>query len=206
MPPARADFFLSGGPEKTDTQVPRSHINAMLRRLMPSHAAASRPHRVPLRKWMTTAIAMSGVSLLSACSLFTRTQTGITPPHNHLLAEDRGASGGETSLKGGVNAYLWRASLDTLSFMPVATADAEGGIILTDWYTPPATHDERFKITAFVLDRRLRSDALRLSVFRQLKQDGVWVDTPPAPNTASDIATRILSRARKLRADNGNQD
>ncbi|MCP1242706.1 DUF3576 domain-containing protein [Acetobacter lambici] len=178
----------------------------MLRRLMPSHAAASRPHPMPLGKWMTTATALAGVSLLSACSLFDHSQNGITAPHNHLLVEDRGASGGEASLKGGVNAYLWRAALDTLSFMPIATADAEGGLILTDWYTPPATHDERFKITAFVLDRRLRSDALRLSVFRQLKQDGTWVDTPPAPNTASDIATRILSRARKLRADNGNQD
>ncbi|MBS0967114.1 DUF3576 domain-containing protein [Acetobacter okinawensis] len=178
----------------------------MLRRLMPSHAAASRPPLMPLRKWVAATTAIAGVSLLSACSLFDHSQTGIATPHNHLLAEDRGASGGEDSLKGGVNAYLWRAALDTLSFMPIATADAEGGIILTDWYTPPATHDERFKITAFVLDRRLRSDALRLSVFRQIKQDGAWVDTPPAPNTASDIATRILSRARKLRADNNNQD
>ncbi len=173
---------------------------------MPSHAAASRPLPTLLLKGLTAATALAGVSLLSACSLFNHSQTGLAAPQNHLLAEDRGASGGETSLKGGVNAYLWRAALDTLSFMPISTADAEGGLILTDWYTPPATHDERFKITAFVLDRRLRSDALRLSVFRQLKQDGTWVDTPPAPNTASDIATRILSRARKLRADNGNQD
>ncbi|ASC05782.1 hypothetical protein S101468_01535 [Acetobacter pasteurianus subsp. pasteurianus] len=61
-------------------------------------------------------------------------------------------------------------------------------------------------MTAFILDKRLRSDALRLSVFRQIKQGEEWVDTPPAPNTASDIAARILSRARKLRADNGNRD
>ncbi|MFT9417996.1 DUF3576 domain-containing protein [Acetobacter sp.] len=178
----------------------------MLRRLMPSHAAASRPLPMLLLQWMSAATAVAGICLLSGCSSSDRTRTGLAAPHNHLLDEDRGASGGEASQKGGVNAYLWRAALDTLSFMPVATADAEGGIILTDWYTPPATHNERFKITAFVLDRRLRSDALRLSVFRQLKQDGTWVDTPPAPNTASDIATRILSRARKLRADNGNQD
>lgn len=166
----------------------------MLRRLMP-RSLSPRP-----------VMALAALSLLASCSSDPKTSQGLTAPDGRLLHEDRGASGGETGLKGGVNAYLWRATLDTISFMPVATADAEGGIILTDWYTPPAAHGERFKMTAFILDRRLRSDALRLSVFRQIKQDGTWVDTPPAPNTASDIATRILSRARKLRADNGNQD
>ncbi|MBO1328478.1 DUF3576 domain-containing protein [Acetobacter suratthaniensis] len=166
----------------------------MLRRLMP-RSPSPRP-----------VMALAALCLLASCSSDPKTSQGLTAPDGRLLHEDRGASGGETGLKGGVNAYLWRATLDTISFMPVATADAEGGIILTDWYTPPAAHDERFKITAFILDRRLRSDALRLSVFRQVREGGAWVDTPPAPNTASDIAARILSRARKLRANNGNRD
>ncbi|MFT8335339.1 DUF3576 domain-containing protein [Acetobacter orientalis] len=179
----------------------------MPRRLMPRRpASGSSACRMRGASSWLSATALLSLTLLSACFGGPKSSSDLTAPRNHLLAEDRGASGGEDTLKGGVNAYLWRATLDTLSFMPVATADAEGGIILTDWYTPPATHDERFKITAFILDRRLRSDALRLSVFRQAKQDGEWVDTPTAGNTGSDITARILSRARKLRADNGNRD
>ncbi|MGO2958836.1 MAG: DUF3576 domain-containing protein [Acetobacter sp.] len=178
----------------------------MPRRLMPCRSASgSAAQSLRGMSWLPTA-ALLGLAALSACSSAPKSVGDLTAPRNHLMAEDRGASGGEDKLKGGVNAYLWRATLDTISFMPVATADAEGGIILTDWYTPPAAHDERFKITAFILDRRLRSDALRLSVFRQVKQGTEWVDTPAAGNTASDIGARILSRARKLRADNGNRD
>ncbi|MFT8675056.1 MAG: DUF3576 domain-containing protein [Acetobacter sp.] len=186
----------------------------MLRRLKHFRPAAGRAFFSPpspraSRPALAPALALGGLCLLGGCSLFggsSNTSSSLAAPNSELLTEDRGASGGEASLKGGVNAYLWRAALDTLSFMPIASTDAEGGIILTDWYTPPAAHDERFKITAFILDRRLRSDALRLSVFRQVRQGDSWVDTQPAPNTASDIATRILSRARKLRADNGNRD
>lgn len=142
---------------------------------------------------------------LAACSGGNKV-SDLTAPRNHLLSEDRAATGGDDQLSGGVNAYLWRGTLDTLSFMPITTADAVGGFILTDWYTPPAAHGERFKITAYILDRRLRSDALRVSVFRQVHQDGEWIDTPPAANTASDITSKILARARQLRSDNGNRD
>ncbi|XYH16347.1 DUF3576 domain-containing protein [Asaia sp. BMEF1] len=142
---------------------------------------------------------------LSACG-GGRDPDSLTQPRNHLLGVDRGATGGDDQLQGGVNAYLWRGAIDTLSFMPFASADANGGVILTDWYQPPASTNERFKIAAYILDRRLRSDALRVSVFRQEKQGTEWVDTPVAPNTTSDITTRILARARQLRADNGNRD
>ncbi|MFT8719553.1 DUF3576 domain-containing protein [Acetobacter sp.] len=142
---------------------------------------------------------------LTACSGGDKA-SDLTAPRNHLLKEDRSATGGDDQLGGGVNAYLWRGTLDTLSFMPISSADAVGGFILTDWYIPPAAKNERFKITAYVLDKRLRSDALRVSVFRQVYEDGQWVDIPPAANTASDITSKILARARKLRADNGNRD
>ncbi|GBQ25050.1 hypothetical protein AA0472_1624 [Acetobacter estunensis NRIC 0472] len=143
--------------------------------------------------------------LLAACSSHDKASE-LTAPRNHLLSEDRSATGGDDQLSGGVNAYLWRGALDTLSFMPIASADAVGGFILTDWYTPPADRDERFKITAYILDRRLRSDALRLTVFRQVREGNEWVDMPPAANTASDITTKVLTRARQLRAENGNRD
>ncbi len=121
---------------------------------------------------------------------------------NHLLGEDKSAGAGDQGAVG-VNAYLWRGAIDTLSFMPFASAEPEGGIIITDWYTPPTVSGERFKANAYILGKQLRSDAIRVSVFRQVLQDGQWVDQPVAPNTAADITNKILARARQLRADAG---
>jgi len=99
----------------------------------------------------------------------------------------------------GVNSLLWRASLDTISFMPLVSADPFGGVIITDWYTPPATPDERFKINVYILGRALRADGVRTSVFRQQNQGGGWIDAPVALNTATDLENAILTRARQLR-------
>ena len=100
----------------------------------------------------------------------------------------------------GVNSFLWRASLDMLSFMPLTSADPFGGVIITDWYTPPQTPDERFKVTAFILDRMLRADGVRVSVFRQVQQSpGSWVDAPVSETMAADLENAILTRARQLR-------
>jgi hypothetical protein len=100
----------------------------------------------------------------------------------------------------GVNAYLWRGALDTLSFMPLASADPFGGVIITDWYSPPTTADERFKATAYILGRQLRSDGVRVSIFRQVRDGGQWTDAPVNPATASEIESKVLARARELRA------
>jgi hypothetical protein len=100
----------------------------------------------------------------------------------------------------GVNAYLWRGALDTLSFMPLASADPFGGVIITDWYQPPTSNGERFKATAYILGRQLRSDGIRLSIFRQVYQNGQWVDADVSPQTVADIENKVLARARDLRA------
>ncbi len=100
----------------------------------------------------------------------------------------------------GVNAFLWRGALDTLSFMPLASADPFGGTIITDWYTPPGAGDERFKATAFILGRELRSDGLRVTIFRQVLNNGRWEDAPVSAITTGDIENKILDRARQLRA------
>ena len=106
----------------------------------------------------------------------------------------------------GVNGYLWRASLDTLAFMPLASADPYGGVILTDWYVNPEKPDERFKCTVYILDTRLRADGLNVTVFKQ-HQDaaGGWVDVSASDQTASDIENAILTRARQLRQSNVNR-
>ena len=100
----------------------------------------------------------------------------------------------------GVNSLLWRASLDTLSFMPLTSADPFGGVIITDWFSPPETPDERFKINVFILDRQLRSDGVRAAVFRQGKSAaGGWVDKPVDQTTQTNLENAILVRARQLR-------
>ena len=105
----------------------------------------------------------------------------------------------------GVNAYLWRGALDTLSFMPLVSADPYGGVIVTDWYSPPSASGERFKATAYILGRQLRSDGVRVTVFRQVMQNGQWVDTPVSPVTTGDIENKILARARELRSQSANR-
>ncbi len=103
----------------------------------------------------------------------------------------------------GVNAYLWRASLDTLAFMPLSSADPYGGVIITDWYINPEKPDERFKCTVYILDTRLRADGLNVTVFKQVKQpDGNWADTPTSAQTQVDIENSILTRARQLNLSN----
>ena len=99
----------------------------------------------------------------------------------------------------GVNAFLWRGALDTLSFMPLSSADPFGGIIITDWYSAPGAPDERFKATAYILGRQLRADGVKLSLFRQKLEGGQWVDAPVDPATVGDIENKILERARQLR-------
>ncbi|MDR3507711.1 MAG: DUF3576 domain-containing protein [Caulobacteraceae bacterium] len=105
----------------------------------------------------------------------------------------------------GVNAYLWRASLDTLAFMPLASADPYGGVIITDWYANPEKPDERFKCTVYILDTRLRADGLNVTVNKQVRDaSGGWIDTNASDQTATDIENAILTRARQLKLSNVN--
>lgn len=100
----------------------------------------------------------------------------------------------------GVNAFLWRASLDTIDFMPLASADPFGGVIITEWYAPPNAPDERLKVNLFILDTQLRADGLKASVFRQTRAgNGEWQDAPVEPGIGRQLENAILTRARELR-------
>ncbi|MBF0248937.1 MAG: DUF3576 domain-containing protein [Alphaproteobacteria bacterium] len=100
----------------------------------------------------------------------------------------------------GVNTYLWRATLDTISFMPVTSADPFGGVIITDWYSPQETPAERFKLNIYVLGKALRADGLRVSVFRQaLDSTGNWRDAMVQADAGAKMEDAILTRARQLR-------
>jgi hypothetical protein len=104
-----------------------------------------------------------------------------------------------------VNAYLWRASLDTINFIPLVSADPFGGVIITDWYTPSETPNERMKVQVTILDRDLRADGVRVAVFKQQTspRGGNWVDAQVDPRTNIDIENAILTRARQLRIAGG---
>jgi hypothetical protein len=119
-------------------------------------------------------------------------------PLSHLFGGGKKSSN-DSQAGIGVNAYLWRASLDTISFMPLASADPWGGVIISDWYTNPEKPDERFKTTIYILDSRLRADALSVSVYKQVNQGGQWIDADVSQQTPIDIENSILTRARELR-------
>ena len=109
----------------------------------------------------------------------------------------------ETNSGIGVNGFLWRASLDTLSFLPLSSADPFGGVIITDWYAPPESPAERFKVTVYILGRELRSDGVRVAVFRQKRDTGSeWIDANAGKNTSTSLENAILTRARELRISN----
>lgn len=112
-------------------------------------------------------------------------------------ASDEGANVGIN-----VNSYLWRASLDTISFMPLVSADPFGGVLITDWYENPSVPGERFKITVTMMSRTLSSDSVKVSVFKQNLKQNVWRDATVSGTTARDLENKILTRARQLRVAN----
>lgn len=165
-----------------------------------------------------TIISLFSVLLLSSCSGLSSLDSKAEYPLNQedrrrerlgkltgegglVLFDKKGSEETAGSSAGiGINSYLWRATLDVLSFMPLASADPFGGVILTDWYQDPATPNERFKINVFILDQKLRSNALKITVFKQLSiNNGRWKDAKVDPSVAREIEDKILTRARELR-------
>ncbi len=120
--------------------------------------------------------------------------------HHHRLAKDVNADLAASKITQiGVNAYLWRAALDTVSFMPLTQVDSNGGVIVTDWYANPSTPTERMKLTVTILDQDLRADAVRVAASREVNQNGQWVDAPVAAQTVQKLEDIILEHARDLR-------
>ncbi len=118
-----------------------------------------------------------------------------------------GLFGGGSKPSGGVpgggiavNAYLWRASLDTVSFMPLASADPFGGVIITDWYSTQKAPNERFKLVIYIVSRQLLATGVKVAVYKQTRENGTWTDAPVKPDTAVKIENAILTRAQQLRS------
>ncbi len=141
-----------------------------------------------VRRAQTAAIALMTLAALGGCS-HQRHKTG---PTIAALAPARLATIG-------VNSYLWQASLETLKFMPLATVDSNGGVIVTDWYVNPQSPNERIKLTVSILDTELRADALRVTANRQEHNVAGWVEAPVRAGTVQKLEEVILGRARDLR-------
>ncbi len=129
-------------------------------------------------------VLLAGTALLSACGKKERPES--------VLAASK-----VTNI--GVNAFLWRASLDALSFMPLLQTDSSGGVIVTDWYVNPNSPGERMKLTVSILDQDLRADALRVAAAREVAQNGQWVAAPVRAATVQKLEAVILTKARDLR-------
>ncbi len=172
-----------------------------------------------LNKSFFLCVGLAGLVSLSACSSLPKGEakypTGLdrTTTGNDIYGEKESIFGKEgLSIFGGkkkkaddgssgigVNSYLWRASLDTISFMPLASADPFGGVIITDWHSESAKPDERFKLNVFILDKQLVSTGVDVKVFRQVKQGSGWVDAQTNEEMATKLEDSILTRARQLR-------
>lgn len=160
---------------------------------------------------------LSSVAFLSGCGLLgkgeakyptgaDRTSTGgdiYAKPESIFGKGGLFSAGRSDNSKGDngvdVNSYLWRAALDTVSFMPLASADPFGGVILTDWYADPGSPGERTKLNVFILGRELKADGVKVKVFRQIQKNGAWRDAPVSADTGHKLEDAILTRARQMR-------
>lgn len=136
----------------------------------------SRPARI--------ALVLAATGMLAACGGRERPQADLAASQVNTI---------------GVNSYLWRAALETVSFAPLLQADSAGGVIVTDWYSNPANPGERVKLTVSILDLDLRADALRVAASRQVAQGGNWVEAPVQAATVQKLEDIILTKARELR-------
>jgi hypothetical protein len=151
-----------------------------------------------MRRALTVAAALGAVAL-AGCAHHDNGQ--VYGSGGFHIGRPHSSAGGAPTI--GVNGYLWRATLDTLAFMPLASADPYGGVVITEWYANPEKPDERFKCTVYILDTRLRADGLNVTVFKQVRDaSGAWIDAAASDQTAIDIENSILTRARQLRLSN----
>lgn len=146
-----------------------------------ANSAHSRP---AFSRTMRIALIGGAMAVLVACG-------GSERPRTELAAAQLNTIG--------VNAFLWRAALDTVSFAPLLQADSAGGVIVTDWYANPANPTERVKLTVTILDQDLRADALRVAASRQINEGGNWVEAPVQAATVQKLEDIILTKARDLR-------
>ena len=120
-----------------------------------------------------------------------------------FLGDDEGDSSQVTNLGMPINPYLWKASLETISFMPLASTDPFAGTIITDWYTAETNLGERCKLNIFINGKSLKTDNLRVSSFCQTLKNSQWVNMPSKQEENTKLENVILNEAKKLKLTSG---
>ena len=133
--------------------------------------------------YRAAALALAPLLLLPACG------SKDSPVASLLAADIEGVA---------VNPYLWRATIDSLSFMNITQRDGSNGTIATDWYVSPRSPNERIRFTVNLTGQALTPDAVQVSAFRQVAQNGQWIDAPVAAATVQEMENIILTKARDL--------
>jgi hypothetical protein len=165
------------------------------------------------------AVLLLGALAMAGCesSGNTRAYTGtVTEPGGPKATESYRPAGaradfskdnpsGDRAASVQVNRFAWRAALDAISFMPLASSDPYGGAIATDWYVSQRNPNERLRVNILVGGPELRSDTVRVTVFRQERKGGRgdWTNVAVDPNVALAMENVILQRARELRQRSG---
>jgi hypothetical protein len=172
-----------------------------------------------MRSFSKNLLALGVVLALPACAMFASENATIGAPatteqakkekmgsitgdkNGFVLFGGKKNKAGEGAGGIGVNAYLWKAAIQTISFMPINSADPFGGVIVTDWYSAPEAPNERLKLNVFIMDQELRSDGVKVSVFKQVRRGTTWQDAPVAKETPRGLEDAILTKARQLRVE-----
>jgi len=115
-------------------------------------------------------------------------------PSERRTIWDAITGGGDTNLQIGVNKYLWRASLDTLSFLPLESADPVSGVFTTGWGAP-AGQRGAVKATVYIQDAALDARSLRVAAFRRSGSRSI----PLSDDAIRELEDSILTRARQLK-------
>lgn len=142
---------------------------------------------VSFRRISSAILCTAALAGLSACGTLGNSSKNTETARSSAIAPTNG-----------VNSYLWRATLETLNFLPLDQVDPFGGVVITDWYADPEAPEERLRATAYILDQALRADALSVSVFKQVRGPNGWTDAPVDADTARQLENAILTRARQL--------
>ncbi|RED11924.1 DUF3576 domain-containing protein [Pontivivens insulae] len=160
-----------------------------------------------MQKSVKYLMALAAVAVIAGCDTLA---SGEAPGVPESANPERGINvaellSGELAESAGpplnVNSYMWRAALDTIDFLPIASSDPFGGVITTDWGTPSGSAAERFRATVFIQSAELSAGALNVSVFRQVNGGQGWVDAPVSASTVRQLEDAVLLRARELRRE-----
>ena len=120
-----------------------------------------------------------------------------------FLGGDEESSTQITGLGMPINPYLWKASLNTINFMPLSSTDPFAGTIITDWYTAQSNLGERCKLNIFINGSDLKTNNLKVSSFCQILKDNQWVNMPSKTEENTRLENAILNEAKKLKLTSG---